>query len=239
MQCRDFKRLLDEQLDARHAASPEVERALESHGSACPACQAEALRYQTLRQAIAAWASPPAAPADFAERFLDHWEHAGSAVEEAAPPWIVKFRPAQVTLAAAAAASLLLAVLLGVRSGWRAWPSRPGGAPPAVARAIDPGAFSDALAAATSATWDLARATSAPAARVGLDVLDATELSETTASLSLSVEPGSASEVFQDVGERVNEGVRPLSGTARNAFGFLLGPALPPPEAPPPSSKGA
>ena len=33
----------------------------------------------------------------------------------------------------------------------------------------------------------------------------------------------SAVAVIQSVGNRVNEGVRPLSGSARNAFSFLLG----------------
>src|SRR4051794_30618263 len=75
MNCRDFKRLINEQLDAREAPSAETERALEGHGSTCPACHAEALRFQALRLAIAAWDSPPSAPAGFADRFLEQWEH--------------------------------------------------------------------------------------------------------------------------------------------------------------------
>src|SRR4051794_28390286 len=108
MKCRDFKRLLDEQLDARQAASPDVERALEGHGSVCPACQAQAMRYQTLRQAIAAWGASPTAPADFADRFLERWEHAGFADGEAAPRRILKFRPARATLPVAAAVAAAL-----------------------------------------------------------------------------------------------------------------------------------
>src|SRR5262245_41181295 len=111
MTCRDFKRLINEQLDAREAACPDVERALESHGSAC---RAEALRYHMVRQAIAAVGAPPAPPADFVERFLRHWEHAGTEVEEAVPPRILALWPVALPLAAAAA--VLLAVVLGVRS---------------------------------------------------------------------------------------------------------------------------
>src|SRR4051812_23800264 len=224
MKCRDFERLINEQLDAREAACPDVERALESHGSACPACRAVALRYQTLRQAIAAWGTPSAAPAGFAERFLEDWQRAGFEVGEEARPRTLRLWPA--TLPIAAAASLLLAVLLGVRSGWPVRPVRPAAAPPHAA-AIDPDTLSAALAEATSATWDLARATSAPAARVGLEVLDAPEVAETTAAPVLPEEGGAASGVLRDMGERVNDGVRPLSGTARSAFGFLLGTALP------------
>src|SRR5947209_18179758 len=111
MKCRDFERLINEQLDAREAASPEVERALESHGSACPACRTLSLRYQALRQAISAWSAPPVAPPDFAARFLEHWEHTadGVGLEEPTPPTLLKVRPAYwpVAVAAAAAAALL------------------------------------------------------------------------------------------------------------------------------------
>jgi hypothetical protein len=243
MNCRDFERLINEQLDARGASSPELERALASHGAACPACRATSLRYQALRQAIADWGPPPSAPADFADRFLSHWESSRSQVEAVAPARILKFWP--VVLPLAAAAGLLVAVGLGVRSG-RPGPAptstaeRPGPASPPVARSIDPAALSDALAEATAATWDLARETSNPAARVGLEVLDAAELAETTVSLSVAEEGGPAVEVFQGMGERVNERVSPLSGTARHAFSFLLGPVAEPAEAevPPPAELG-
>jgi hypothetical protein len=232
MKCRDFERLINAQLDAREAASAAVERALESHGAACPACRAIALRYQTLRRAIAALGPPPAAPSAFADRFLDHWEHAND--EAAAPARILRFWPALLPLAAAAA--LLVAVGLGVRSGW---PARPGVAPPREARVIDPAALSDALAAATAATWELARSSSTPAARVGLEVLDASELTETTAALALPEEVGPTAEILRDRGGPVNEGVSPLARTARQAFGFLLGPVDAPPPAPNPTPHGA
>ncbi len=123
-----------------------------------------------------------------------------------------------------------------------------------------------ALADATSATWELARSASEPAARIGRDVLDATTRAEdvvsepepeaptsvadrlvtATGALTLPV-PSLApfapdpSAALQQVGDHLASGVRPLSDTARHAFGFLIGPA-PDRAAPrntPQSSKGA
>lgn len=239
MKCREFKRLIHEQLDARGAPSADVERALEGHGSACPACRAESLRYQSLRHAIAAWRPPPP-PADFADRFLSHWERGEPAFDFEEParrfasPWPT-FSPLAV------AAALLLSVLVGAGSGWLAWRRVSRVEPARVVRTIDPAALSLALAEVSSATWDLALATSAPAARVGRDVLDVAEFPAMTSSSSspFAEEAVPLAEVFEDVGVRVNEGVRPLSGSARHAFDFLLGPAPGPPEAPSPASNGA
>ena len=54
-------------------------------------------------------------------------------------------------------------------------------------------------------------------------------------------DPSAASSAFQQVGDHLAAGVRPLSDTARHAFGFLIGPA--PDRAgrrtSPPSAKGA
>jgi hypothetical protein len=108
-----------------------------------------------------------------------------------------------------------------------------------------------ALADATSATWDLARSASEPAARIGREMLDATArtgdpaenrptdasaamppgTAEALVDLSVSVPSldalGSdaigASRVIEQVGDQLSAGVQPLSSTARHAFGFLLG----------------
>jgi hypothetical protein len=65
---------------------------------------------------------------------------------------------------------------------------------------------------------------SAPAARVGSQVLGDAGLPESPPALAdLSVPGVPAAEVWQKVGDRVNAGVVPLSGSARSAFSFLLG----------------
>jgi hypothetical protein len=57
----------------------------------------------------------------------------------------------------------------------------------------------------------------------------------------LRPDPAAASALLQQVGDDLASGVRPLSSSARRAFGFLLGPALDQPEArtKPPVAKGA
>src|SRR4051794_14234118 len=100
MQCRDFERILNEQLDARDEASAERDRALEAHVASCPACALIAARYQTLRQVLRALGPPPAAPPGFVDRFLE------SGAFDRRPSGRVglrMFRRAAVPIAAAAA----------------------------------------------------------------------------------------------------------------------------------------
>jgi hypothetical protein len=225
MKCRDFERLVHEQLDARAAGSPETARALADHAAACPACSATALRYELLRQAIAAWTQhPPVPPADFVARFPTDWAGPDRAAPAPARSVFALSLPAFSGLAAAAV--LLLGVGLAIRSGGPRKPAPPTRPAAPSARPIDTEALASALAEATSATWDLARSASGPAARVGLQVLDAPALAQSTPPLAMPVaiapEPP-ATEVLEGVGQRVNDEVGPLSVTARHAFGFLIG----------------
>jgi hypothetical protein len=110
-----------------------------------------------------------------------------------------------------------------------------------------PSPLDRALSEATSATWDLARSAAEPAARIGREMLDAsapagdptvdtTESSagpdEGLAGLSISVpnldplgsDADPASAIIEQVGGPLSAGFKPLSSTARHAFGFLLGP---------------
>jgi hypothetical protein len=118
-----------------------------------------------------------------------------------------------------------------------------------------------AVAEATAATWDLARSASEPAARISRQVLNAATEAELTSSLpdtdartepvaarssipslaALAPDTAAAGAMLLQVGDRLAIGVRPLSDTARHAFGFLLGPTIAKPKAPAnlPAPKGA
>jgi hypothetical protein len=155
------------------------------------------------------------------------------------------------------------ALVAGVRSG------SPRPAVGTSAGSVDAPPLEQALAEATEATWDLARSASEPAARISRQVLDAATQVEPqsagpvgTSSGDPGADPGSpsrpvavsvpsfgplapdpaaASAVLKQVGDSLASGFRPLSTTARHAFGFLLGPAVDKPGArtDAPAAKGA
>lgn len=216
MNCQDFERLWNERLDARGRPDAALDQALEAHATACPECRALSNRFLLLSQAITNL--PTLAPsAGFVDGCL-----AGANQKPMRPrtAWRLPLRRSAVILATAA--SLVVAALAVFRS------SGPAQAP-GVAQGPRPAPeyLTDALADATSATWSLALEASAPAARIGRDVLDtAVESPSAETSLVPPAAASTASEVLHSVGQRVNEGVRPLSGSAKHAFGFLLGPAL-------------
>jgi len=274
MNCRDFEQIWNARIDASASIAGDVvpaakgladsERALLEHAAACSTCRHRAAGYQALHRAILAWGPPPEAPPGMADRILlaTRLESISRSQgrRHARPPG-GRWRSRR-TLAAVAA--LVMAVMtFGVISRMTIDPAR-GRDPVAVKsapaasrdRISDPAdgtKLNDALASATEATWDLARAASEPAARLSRQLLDSTSDSETerarSAAGSVSVPsldafaPDSAAAVarIQEVGDRVASGVRPLSSTARQAFGFLLGPAPPKPEirTNPPGARGA
>lgn len=229
MKCSDFERIWNERLDARGGASAELDGELAEHAAACADCARIATGYQRLSQALRTLA-PAVPPVDFLPRFLE-----SQGFPPAPAPRILRFRRAISSVAAAAA--LFLVVLIGGRSRPAA-PARHDAV--AVAPAIDPQSLTAALADAGSATLDLARETSGPAARFGREVFDSASLVDATDPLPFEVPVAPADEVLQSVGDRVNAGVRPLSGAARHAFGFLLGGSPPAgDDASPVSSGGA
>lgn len=214
MNCDDFERLWNVRLDARGEPDAALEHRLDEHAAGCAACRALAARYRLLTQAIAR--VPGLAPsAGFTERCLAEVSRGYAAPRARAT------RPWHYAVRLAAAACLLAAVAVGF---YRAWDREE---PKVVAAPPEPRALPDALADATSATWDLALEASAPAARIGREVLgSAVEPVSSESRNWLPATAETASDMLHNVGERVNEGVRPLSGSARHAFGFLLGPAL-------------
>jgi hypothetical protein len=214
MNCRDTERLWNELLDARDTPRPDLESALDAHARACPACTAVASRYRALRLALDALPPPLTAPAESVARVV-------RAVEAAPPAEVIPYRRPTLTaragwIATAAAAAIVVAIGL-----WRVPPGRQARLadapmPPPAATSL-----ASALADATSATLELARDASAPAGRVGRAVLASAALpAAEPPELDMAVGPTAA--VIQSVGDRVGAGVRPLSGSAQRAFGFLL-----------------
>jgi hypothetical protein len=126
---------------------------------------------------------------------------------------------------------------------------------------VDALKLNTAVADATAATWDLARLASEPAARISRQVVIAAThadresivqapdaRSESDAAgvffpslAALAPDTAAAEAMVRQVGDHLAIGVRPLSDTARHAFGFLLGPASAKPHVPanPPAPKGA
>jgi hypothetical protein len=190
MNCREFERKWHELLDAETTGSfgevpsiDEAEPRLLAHAVECPACRPIAARYQTLRHAIRAWRQPPAPPADLLERVLSTRAepisiHEGRGAEPSPGGWPT--RRQLVLLVAGLAAAVLVAVDLSLALHRIA--RQPDANPNEVAAelqsvskpAMASPALNRALAEATSATWDLARSASEPAARIGRDVLGAT-----------------------------------------------------------------
>jgi hypothetical protein len=119
------------------------------------------------------------------------------------------------------AAAAILAVSLGLGIGVSWTVKRPD--TPEIASQEAPTPLPEALAEATTVTLDLARKTSAPAGKAGSRMIARAKL-PSAPQLSLNVPIRPASEMISVLGEDLNRGVKPLSGTARNAFGFLLAP---------------
>jgi hypothetical protein len=269
MNCHDFQRKWDELLDSETPTRPPLtdwEDALREHAAGCDACRQLAARYHVLRHALRAWAHAPRPSADLSDRILaaasaprgSAWA-AGGTPARARRPW----RLLASAAAAAIAAALVLPALHGLIESQR--PGRPLTAPNAELHSVasretghhDYADLERALAEATSATWDLARSASEPAARISRDMLDATiQTQDALPDQGLSpVEAGPAvavarlipqapdaettSAVLQQVGDHLAAGVRPLSSTARHAFGFLLGPDRPGSRAKRSTAKGA
>jgi hypothetical protein len=240
MNCREFESHWNDLLDAHSAGSPQLERAMEAHASACERCRSVSSRYQVLRQAISAWTALPAPSAASIERLYELTVPSTPLLIPARRSRLVRWLPM-----ASAAALFALAWV-----GWSAWRARPlpedfapalNSAPSVATNHAPIGRpLEAALADATEATIDLAREASAPAARIGREILDLDNLmdSVTIKGPAPIAEDSSASDLLQNVGQRVNASVKPITGSARHAFSFLLGPP-PGPDPAPTESQGS
>jgi hypothetical protein len=212
MKCYDFEEIINERLDERLSVLNEWSSDLEAHAAICPACRAMAGRYQVLQQSLDACHAPPVPSSAMASRIL-------IAERDSRGSRFTRIR--NIAGAVALAASLLISAIVVWRTG-RVKTDQP--AESAAISANDSRLLGEALSRVGSATWELARETSEPAARVGREFFHSATLSETSSTISLVVPKPPVSEVLRRVGDRVQAEVEPLSGTARQAFGFFLGP---------------
>jgi len=224
MKCRDFGRLRDETLDAREEMPPGLDPDFEAHAAVCPSCRTAAAGYQLLAQAMASLPPPPPASDESMARLR------ALRVPDARPSMVRRHRTALTRLASAA--SILAMAWLGFAAS--RGPARPGAGPLVVATPTALVAHPSprtrpleaALADATSATLDLALAASAPAARIGREALALQGTGPPPAGVGDGPDTpeAGAARLLEGFGERVNARVRPISGSARHAFSFLLGP---------------
>jgi hypothetical protein len=240
MNCREFENKWNDLLDSHLTGSSQFEQAMEAHASTCERCRSVSSRYQVLRQAISAWSAPPAPSAESIERLYELTVPSTPLRIPARRSRLVRWLPMS-----AAAALFALAWV-----GWSAWRARPlpedfapalNSAPSVATNPVPIGRpLAAALADATVATIGLALEASAPATRIGREILDLDNLMEsvTIKEAANTADDSSGSDLLQDVGQRVNESVKPISGSARHAFSFLLGPP-PGPDPAPAESQGS
>ena len=232
MNCRRFEEGWNELLDSRPGGSSGLERALEAHASACERCRGVSARYRVLRKAATVLRPPPRPSVGSLERLYGLTVPPTPTATVGRRSWRWYWAPL-----ASAAALLVVACLVEIGLTPERLAERPVSAPGLPVVAARP--LETALAEATEATLDLARQASAPASRIGREVLDLGEVSASPPGGGAEAEPGvedgsSPPGVLRSVGERLTARVRPISGSARHAFGFLLGP---PPE-PTPAARG-
>ena len=267
MNCQDFERIWNERIDASSSPSGDLgtrstsgsELALREHAAGCSTCRRKAAGYQALERSILAWGPPPAPPAHLADRILVAARAQPSSARQGARTWHSRRRLVRFLVAAA---SIIPIITIGLmtritidraRDRDRLASATPGNLPRTSSGRSDGPKLNEAFASATEASWDLARSASEPAARLSRQFLDAATESgpdqphESSGGVSVpsldAFAPDSAAAIatIQQVGDRFADGVRPLSSTARHAFGFLLGPAPPKPDirANPPAARGA
>jgi hypothetical protein len=234
------------------AGDAQMASALREHAASCAACRVAGERYQLLLRALSAWSSPPVVPGDLGERVLAAAGYSPIRKPTAPRRTRGEGRLWRIAVAAMAAAAMFF-IIVGSTSDrlkritwlWKSpAPQSSGLAGPRVAAPVDVVGLHQAVLEATDATLDLARSASEPAARISLQVLDAAaqpksggqgaralspaasepgELAVPSLT-SFGADPAAASAMLQEIGDRLASGVRPLSASARTAFGFLLGP---------------
>ncbi len=224
MNCSDFDGLWNESLDAR---SPGLPAEAEAHAAGCASCRRLDARYQALRRNLGSWPAVPPATAESLRRL-----HALRVPLRSRPrPSLRKWSARGLALAASACAV--------------AWLGLPGSSPapgpprvdrpPVVAKApLAPARpLGVALAEARQVSIELAREATEQAARLRRGAFDLNGRRAPVAPTpDLDEDVAPPRPLLQAVGDRLNERVGPLPGSARHAFSFLLGPTPAPPTPP-------
>jgi len=264
MNCRDFDRIWNQSLDDHRRAAVDAcswtahAEALREHAESCPPCRSRHRRFETLLRALDAWAARPETRPTPSPELVDRIIAAVARPESPEVDRRRRIRPAVAAVALASAAAVLFAVL-----GPRFRPEPPPSASvstssPASADLrdkMDLGILESTVGDATAASWQLALLASEPATRLGKEMIDASFEPDSAAddgsfragglpaaSDLPTIDPESFSpELIYQMGGLLADGVRPLSNSARHAFGFLRVPTIEKPERPVvrPAAKGA
>ena len=211
MDCQSLEFLCQRRFDDRLPLASLAELPeFSSHVSLCESCRETYARLAQLDASLGAWKEKAHESPELTDRIVR------AALNDRRPlTFVTRHRQALL----ATAALLVVGVGLGIGASWNL--NRP--QTPEIGATAEVPPLRDALAEATTATLDLARKTSGPATKIGGRMFARARL-PSSPQLSLNVPIRPASEVISVIGDDVNRGVKPLSGTARNAFGFLLAP---------------
>lgn len=247
MNCRDFELLWLQRLDEirggvrppspRPAAIPLPSPEADAHAASCPSCRTRAAGYLALAQAIGSLPPVPEPDPALSSRILSSWRNETDRSARLRPLLPLESARPRVSLSWVATAAAVL-LTLGSLTLIRNLSSNGGSveltnAPPPSPLPSPPGKplpplrpLKEVLSDAATATLALARETSAPAARIGRDVLgSASEVVGPPGPLVPLLADGPADSIGQPEGETEARS-RTWSAPARNAFGFLI-PRLP------------
>ncbi|MGE3820636.1 MAG: hypothetical protein AB7I30_14580, partial [Isosphaeraceae bacterium] len=168
MNCQEFERLWNETLDRSQSSRAEQNDAIARHEASCPSCRLIGAGYRAIQLLLTEPAPMVEVPQGFAARVL--------AADAAQRAWSSRRHALRWLAPLATAALVVVAIspgLLDPRTPPRlSTINRP------LAKAVDPGELTAALTDVGVASLSLAREASAPAARVGGEVIGVAGFSE-------------------------------------------------------------
>jgi hypothetical protein len=216
MNCHDLERIWMARLDAG-ATSPNLVENGEAaeHLVACPACQSRVEGFLALELATTRPSESPTLTPLEVERLVRMVEQEQDRQR--------RLQPVRVLFWVSGVAAALIVGSVFMRN--RPVPLR-NRAHTETVLAPDQSAqrLPEALAQATTATLQLARSSSSPAARLGALVFESTSVPSPEIPNGLEVQLSPSEGVLESVGSGLGTGMQPFAGSARRAFGFLLGP---------------